>query len=67
VIVGARDRSQLADNLAAAAWRLDEDETGRLDAASERPLPYPHWYQRQFTAERYSRQGAPAEAYHYPE
>jgi aryl-alcohol dehydrogenase-like predicted oxidoreductase len=67
VIVGARDRSQLEDNLAAAAWRLDEGETGRLDAASERPLPYPHWYQRQFTAERYSRQGAPAEAYHYPE
>jgi aryl-alcohol dehydrogenase-like predicted oxidoreductase len=25
--------------------------------ASARPLPYPHWYQRQFTAERFSRDG----------
>jgi aryl-alcohol dehydrogenase-like predicted oxidoreductase len=66
VIVGARNRHQLEDNLAAATWDLGADETGRLDAASARPLPYPHWYQRQFTAERYSRQGPPQEAYRYP-
>ncbi len=66
VIVGARDRSQLEDNLAAARWRLDGDEMARLDAASDRRAPYPHWYQRQFTAERHSRTGTPQEAYRYP-
>jgi aryl-alcohol dehydrogenase-like predicted oxidoreductase len=67
VILGARDRAQLEDNLAAATWRLDQSEIDRLDAVSERPLPYPHWYQRQFTAERYSRLGAPEGAYRYAE
>lgn len=66
VIIGARDRSQLEDNLVASRWKLEPAETARLDTASDRPLPYPHWYQRQFTAERHSRQGAPKEAYRYP-
>jgi len=65
VIVGARNRHQLADNLAAASWQLSPDEAARLDAATSRPLPYPHWYQRQFTAERYSRHGPPEGAYRY--
>jgi diketogulonate reductase-like aldo/keto reductase len=67
VIVGARDRDQLSDNLAAAGWQLETEEVDRLDAASSRPLPYPHWYQRQFTAERFSRGGSPPEAYEYPD
>jgi aryl-alcohol dehydrogenase-like predicted oxidoreductase len=66
VIVGARDRDQLADNLGAAGWQLEAGEVERLDAASSRPLPYPHWFQRQFTAERFSRDGPPPEAYRYP-
>jgi len=66
VIVGARTTAQLADNLAAGTWDLDPGELARLDAASARPLPYPHWYQRQFTAERSSRAGAPPTAYRYP-
>lgn len=59
VIIGARTMEQLADNLAAASWELSADERAELDAASARPLPYPHWFQRQFTAERYSREGPP--------
>jgi aryl-alcohol dehydrogenase-like predicted oxidoreductase len=59
VILGARTHDQLADNLAAATWELDPDERAALDAASAVPLPYPHWFQRQFTAERFSKQGAP--------
>lgn len=65
VIVGARTTDQLADNLAAATWSLEPDELARLDAASAPALPYPVWYQRQFTAERFSRDGAPAGAFDY--
>ena len=35
VILGARTTEQLADNLGAADLHLDEDETARLDAASD--------------------------------
>jgi hypothetical protein len=55
----------LADNLAAMQWTMTDDEQQRLDDVSERALPYPHWYQRQFTAERYSRDGAPGGAFAY--
>lgn len=59
VIIGARTVEQLADNLAAATWSLTEAECAQLDAVSAVPLPYPHWYQRQFTAERFSKAGPP--------
>ena len=52
LIVGARNREQLADNLAAAAWELSAEEVARLDEVSDRPLPYPYWHQRKFNAER---------------
>lgn len=65
IIIGARSDAQLADNLAAVQWTLTDDERERLDSVSAVPAPYPHWYQRQFTAERYSRDGAPAEAFTY--
>jgi aryl-alcohol dehydrogenase-like predicted oxidoreductase len=59
VIVGARTTEQLADNLAAASWSLEPDERHGLDVASAIALPYPHWFQRQFTTERYSPTGPP--------
>lgn len=65
VIIGARTEAQLVDNLAAASWQMTDEEAARLDAASDRPLPYPHWFHRQFTAERFSRDGAPPTAYNY--
>jgi aryl-alcohol dehydrogenase-like predicted oxidoreductase len=65
VIVGARTDAQLADNLAAATWALDAEETARLDQVSAVPWPYPQWFHRQFTAERFSREGPPAEAFAY--
>ena len=55
LVIGARTTAQLADNLASVQWSLDDDEVARLDAVSARPLPYPYWFQRQFTAERFSR------------
>lgn len=48
VIIGARTESQLADNLGAAGWRLDADQSARLDAVSRTEAPYPHFpYHRQ--------------------
>jgi aryl-alcohol dehydrogenase-like predicted oxidoreductase len=52
VIIGARNAAQLEDNLAAAAWRLAEDEVARLDAVSAVPLPYPYWHQATYGASR---------------
>ena len=52
VIVGARDREQLTENLAAATWKLDADELQRLDDVSQRPLPYPYFHQVNENSER---------------
>ena len=42
IIIGARTRSQLADNLAASTWSLGDDDIARLDEASMTPTPYPY-------------------------
>lgn len=52
VIIGARDETQLRDNLSAAAWRLTADEMQRLDEVSALPEPYPMWHQHKFGIER---------------
>lgn len=43
-VIGARTLPQLADNLGAAGWSLADEQTRRLTAVSERPLPYPYGY-----------------------
>jgi aryl-alcohol dehydrogenase-like predicted oxidoreductase len=43
VIIGAKSREQLADNLAAAALDLSPAHVAALDAASELPPEYPGW------------------------
>ncbi len=48
VIMGARNAEQLKQNLGAAGWRLTPAQIAKLDAASEVPLTYPYWHQRQF-------------------
>ena len=48
VIIGARDEEQLRQNLGAVGWNLSAEQVARLDAASEPPLPYPYWHQREF-------------------
>ena len=42
VIVGARNETQLKENLAAADWTLSPREIDLLDAVSEKMLPYPY-------------------------
>ena len=48
LIVGARNEEQLKQNLGSIGWELTKEQIARLDAASEVPLVYPYWHQRQF-------------------
>jgi aryl-alcohol dehydrogenase-like predicted oxidoreductase len=48
LIVGARNEQQLKQNLGAIGWELTKEQIAKLDAASEVPLTYPYWHQRQF-------------------
>lgn len=43
VIIGARNRAQLDDNLAASALKLSPEHITLLDNASALPLEYPGW------------------------
>ncbi len=48
LIIGARNEEQLRQNIAATGWELTKEQVAKLDAASEVPLTYPYWHQRQF-------------------
>ena len=48
LIIGARNEEQLKANLASVGWTLTPEQINKLDAASEVPLAYPYWHQRQF-------------------
>lgn len=48
VVIGARDESQLRQNLSAVGWNLSADQVARLDAVSQRTPMYPYWHQRDF-------------------
>ena len=43
VIIGAKTREQLVDNLAAGDVQLAPEDVARLDAASALPSEYPGW------------------------
>lgn len=43
VLMGARDETQLQQNLGAVGWRLDESQVERLDVASAVTPPYPYY------------------------
>jgi aryl-alcohol dehydrogenase-like predicted oxidoreductase len=46
LVIGARNETQLRENLGAIGWSLTKDQIARLDAASKVTLPYPYWHQR---------------------
>lgn len=48
VIIGARNETQLRDNLGAVGWTLTAEQMARLDADSTVTLPYPYWHQHGF-------------------
>jgi len=41
-ILGVRTMAHLEDNLGAVGWSLSEEQTARLNLASDVPLPYPY-------------------------
>jgi hypothetical protein len=52
--VGARNETQLADNLAAASLTLSPEERRKLDEISRLPLLYPYWHQAWTAKDRLS-------------
>lgn len=52
IIIGARNEKQLRDNLGAVGWSLSEEETRRLEAASEQTEIYPYWHQHKYAGDR---------------
>jgi aryl-alcohol dehydrogenase-like predicted oxidoreductase len=48
LIIGARNEQQLRQNLGAVGWSLTPEQIAKLDAASDLPLAYPYWHNRQF-------------------
>lgn len=50
VVIGARNETQLRQNLGAVGWNLTKEQVAALDAASETILTYPYWHQRQWAA-----------------
>ena len=58
VVIGARDEAQLRQNLGALGWTLTPAQMAKLDTASSRTAPYPHFpYYRQ---EGFTRLNPPA-------
>lgn len=46
VVVGARDETQLLQNLGMVGWTLSADDVAKLDAASYEVPVYPYWHQK---------------------
>jgi aryl-alcohol dehydrogenase-like predicted oxidoreductase len=49
IVFGARNESQLQDNLGAVGWNLTAEQVARLDAASASEKMYPYWHQEGFS------------------
>lgn len=50
VIIGARTKDQLKENLGSVGWNLTHEQVKRLDEATEVPATYPYWHQFHFTS-----------------
>ncbi len=52
VIIGARNKEQLADNLRAADWEMNPEEVMQLDELSKPVRVYPYWAIERTSADR---------------
>lgn len=52
LVIGARNETQLRDNLGASDFKLNADQMKRLNEASDRRPVYPYWHQRETFGER---------------
>ncbi|WP_460044467.1 aldo/keto reductase [Pseudomonas sp. S2_H01] len=48
ILIGARNESQLLENLGAIGWNLNTEQLASLDAASAQQASYPTWHQSDF-------------------
>jgi aryl-alcohol dehydrogenase-like predicted oxidoreductase len=48
IVIGARNETQLEENLGAVGWTLSPDHIARLDAAGATTPIYPYWHQMNF-------------------
>jgi aryl-alcohol dehydrogenase-like predicted oxidoreductase len=48
LIIGARNETQLRENIAATGWQLSPEQVALLDEASKEPKIYPYWHQNGF-------------------
>jgi aryl-alcohol dehydrogenase-like predicted oxidoreductase len=48
LIIGARNETQLRENLGAIGWKLAPEQVALLDEASAIPKTYPYWHQASF-------------------
>ncbi|GAB3281151.1 aldo/keto reductase [Microbacterium lacusdiani] len=51
-VFGARNEEQLTDDLAAVELELSEDETRRIDEATQPPVQYPFWHRAMLATDR---------------
>jgi aryl-alcohol dehydrogenase-like predicted oxidoreductase len=49
VLIGARDETQLRQNLGAVGWNLTAEQMAKLDEASAVDRAYPYWHQVGFS------------------
>jgi len=52
VIIGARNKEQLTDNLKTADWEMAAEEVARLDELSKPPRVYPYWMLERMSLDR---------------
>ncbi|MDR3625943.1 MAG: aldo/keto reductase [Ignavibacteriaceae bacterium] len=52
VIIGAKTKEQLADNLGTSKWEMSAEEVSRLDDVSILPRVYPYWMQKTMMQDR---------------
>ena len=43
VVIGARNETQLIENLGSVGWALTDEQVSRINQVSEQRPPYPHW------------------------
>jgi aryl-alcohol dehydrogenase-like predicted oxidoreductase len=52
VIIGAKNKEQLADNLKASDWEMTQEEVAQLDKISTPPQVYPYWMLQRMSQDR---------------
>ena len=52
VIIGARNKEQLTDNLKTVDWEMTAEEVARLDELSKPPRVYPYWMLERMSLDR---------------